>query len=239
MRLFHNFFQMFKKDSGAHFAYNLGVSYMRFSVVVFVLFAVLTALAILQPENRLYYRCTIYANVLRVNERIEKRRFEPRSSEQKERIEYTAVLEGNTDDGEHIYLEQDVTVDEANMFSKKIGDKPEKYNLYYSIILNKHYISPETLHTAQENFRSINHSPYFAAECTAAVIFFLLTLIFIAIGVSEIRVSMKYPRNDVPTDITDIVVRDENTEELLEEFDEAYRKTRGGYVGGRGFGGKG
>lgn len=38
----------------------------------------------------------------------------------------------------------------------------------------------------------------------------------------EIKIAMKYPRTDVPYDATDLAVKDD-TDELLNEFDEAYK----------------
>lgn len=52
----------------------------------------------------------------------------------------------------------------------------------------------------------------------------LIGLAILLIGIREERIAMKYPRNDVEISETAIVLSEEETDDLLEEFDREYKK---------------
>ena len=56
------------------------------------------------------------------------------------------------------------------------------------------------------------------------LIFLIIGVTLLLIGLREERLAMKYPRNDVEISETAIVLSEEETDDLMDEFDREYKK---------------
>ncbi|MCR5123399.1 MAG: hypothetical protein K6B74_13385 [Ruminococcus sp.] len=212
--LIHNALQTLKKDDGAHFSYNLGVSFVRLGAVLLCA-AVLLALAfIINPTDLLSSKGKTQASVTRLH--VE--RYERRGSGQIINIYYVQFdcTIGDT----HAVVEQTVP---SLVYSKygKIGmNNVFPARLYYSdksgLYITKHLAPLAQLEYGRTH--ELAFAGMIAVWCAMGATG------LIGFGLNQERLGMKYPRTDVSLNDTSLTLPDEDVDELLKEFDEAYDK---------------
>ena len=216
-RIFHNALQTLKKDSGAHFAYNLGVSFVRFGAVLLGAAAIMGFVFIFNPLDFLKYRFDTQAVI---------------SNMHTETIEYTGSRGGISYSyryhvgfnaevaGAQVYIDQTVPHSVYKSYEKQGRDACIDVKLYKSRNTGL-YVSRRGWFPAQLEYGRTHPA------ATAGIIAFWLaiaSLPVIGFGLNQERLGMKYPRTDIDLNGTALVPEDDETGELMKEFDEAFER---------------
>lgn len=225
-RFFHNALQTLKKDSSAHFTYNLGVSFVRLGAGLLGAAVILWFVFIFNPLDLLLYRSDTQAVIYDMHV---------------ETIEHTGSRGGihttyiyhvcfNTDvAGTHVYVDQTIPGSVFDTY-EEMGGK----GVYLDVKLYKSqktglYVSRRGWFLAQLEYGRAHPAT------TAGIIALIcagLSFIAISAGLREERLAMKYPRTDVEIGATGLVAEDDETNDLLKEFDEAYEKFKANKAAG-------
>ncbi len=216
-RFIHNSLQTLKKDDGAHFAYNLGVSFVRFGAALLGVAVLLWLVCITNPADLLGYKGKTQAAVTYLyTEKIEYRG--SRGSTQiimKYHVIFDCTI-GST----HAVAEQTVP---RSVYSKyeKIGlNTVFPARLYHSDDTGLYVTKCLPLIAQFEYGRTheLAFAGLFGVWCAMGAAG------LIGFGLNQERIGMKYPRTDVNLNSTSLTLPDEEVDELLKEFDEAFEK---------------
>ena len=220
-RLFHNITQTLKKDSGAHFTYNLGVSVVRAGAVILCLAAIVFLFSIIHIDRKLEYLGDTRAEVRGIWRREEHhsplniyREFFPK-------YEYYVIF-GFEYRGEFREKQEYITEYSYETYtSLGLGEISSPMHLYSSEN-EGYYLSLKDIDEAEKEFRKCYHS--LIDLSVVAFWLFIISLPVLFVGLGEERLAMKYPRSDVAVGETALVLSEEETDDLMDEFDKEYRK---------------
>jgi hypothetical protein len=217
MKLLHNFFRLFHKDDGAHFSYNLGVGFMRLSAAVFVIFVLLVLYAYFLPRNTLEYYDSVKATVVSTDRQVH----EHRSSRASRTLTYTytADFSGTYSDGTNFTLEQYVTESQYQAYTAIQGNYPIPMTLYKTSSDGEYFLSKNTHHIAVKEYRTSNPTLRLKSTTIKIAAWWVLfaAAVFATAGCHEIRVSMKYPRTDIPPTIDNSYEKNGGTAQFIED----------------------
>lgn len=219
MKHLHNLCQYFVKDSGAHFTYNIGVGFMRAGLIMLAITIVLRLFAAVQPNRTLDYVDSVKAEVTdaNVSEHTTHTRGHRRTY-----LVYTVSFSGSFSNGDKFTHKQYADKELYKMYSRLVKRGEKSYTLYKSRSGGGYYITEKKGYAAAKEYRKAVPGVTEGLSSMAAVGALIVTTVLFSIGMREIKIAMKYPRTDVPYDTTDLAVKDD-TDELLNEFDEAYK----------------
>lgn len=219
MKHLHNLCQYFVKDSGAHFTYNIGVGFMRAGLIMLAITIVLGLFAAVQPNRTLDYVDSIKAEVTDVDASEQTRYRDGRAISY---FVYTVSFSGSFSNGDKFTHKQYADKELYKMYSRLVKRGEKSYTLYKSRSGGGYYITEKKGYAAAKEYRKAVPGVTEGLSSMAAVGALIVTTVLFSIGMREIKIAMKYPRTDVPYDTTDLAVKDD-TDELLNEFDEAYK----------------
>lgn len=218
MTIFNNFVHLFKKDDGAHFSYNLGVSLMRGGVVVLALSLIAAFYYLFQPNVRLEYVDSAKAqvtgtdvDVIRSSGRYGRRHRSTRSIHI-----YYVTFTGEFSSGKPFVITQSVSKELYQDYFNYLNSSELDFQVYKENINNHLYLSRQSGRKAKREYCEDHKS---LSANLARLLFWILLFISIVIfsaGIREIKLGMKYPRSDVEPD--------PELERAMKEFDEAYER---------------
>ena len=217
-RFFHNFLQSFRKDSGAHFTYNLGVGCVRAGAVIIGAALLLFGLSFLHLGGRLHYDSDIRASITDMEIIRHKDNWLLNLVMPKFRYRVDFEFEINGDKRE---VRQYVSENEYRGYVD-LSELPSMPMRCYITDDGRFYLSMLEQGSAEKEYRSEYPTHDFKI---AAFWVFIIGLPVLLVGLGEERISMKYPRSDVVIRDTSIVLSGEDTDDLLGEFEREYRKT--------------
>lgn len=224
MRLFNNFLRLFKKDNGAHFTYNLGVGFMRISAVLIAAAGILALFAAVRPGDTPEFYGTVKASVYDTDCVRHSSSYRSRRGRTRHRVYYTYTVKfkGTYSNGEEFVHKQYADKELYRIYSAQIGGAPTAMNMYVSEDGN-YYITSKTGKEAAKEYRRVNSS--ISANLSLLIAGYTLAAAAVSacIGLGQIRLSMKYPRTDVPLTDTQLAEQ-KQTDDLMEEFERAYAK---------------
>lgn len=228
MKHLHNLCQYFVKDSGAHFTYNIGVGFMRAGLIMLAITIVLGLFAAVQPNRTLDYVDSVKAEVTDVDA-SERTRY--RDGHAISYFVYTVSFSGSFSNGDKFTHKQYADKELYKMYSRLVKRGEKSYTLYKSRSGGGYYITEKKGYAAAKEYRKAVPGVTEGLSSMAAIGALIVTTVLFSIGMREIKIAMKYPRTDVPYDTTDLAMKG-NTDDLMNEFDEAYkvfmeRKKRG------------
>ena len=228
MKYLHNLCQYFVKDSGAHFTYNIGVGFMRAGLIMLAITIVLGLFAAVQPNRTLDYVDSVKAEVTDVDA-SERTRY--RDGHAISYFVYTVSFSGSFSNGDKFTHKQYADKELYKMYSRLVKRGEKSYTLYRSRSGGGYYITKKKGYAAAKEYRKAVPGVTEGLSSMAAIGALIVTTVLFSIGMREIKIAMKYPRTDVPYDTTDLAMKGD-TDDLMSEFDEAYkvfmeRKKRG------------
>ena len=228
MKYLHNLCQYFVKDSGAHFTYNIGVGFMRAGLIMLAITIVLGLFAAVQPNRTLDYVDSVKAEVTDVDA-SERTRY--RDGHAISYFVYTVSFSGSFSNGDKFTHKQYADKELYKMYSRLVKRGEKSYTLYKSRSGGGYYITEKKGYAAAKEYRKAVPGVTEGLSSMAAIGALIVTTVLFSIGMREIKIAMKYPRTDVPYDTTDLAMKGD-TDDLMSEFDEAYkvfmeRKKRG------------
>lgn len=228
MKYLHNLCQYFVKDSGAHFTYNIGVGFMRAGLIMLAITIVLGLFAAVQPNRTLDYVDSVKAEVTDVDA-SERTRY--RDGHAISYFVYTVSFSGSFSNGDKFTHKQYADKELYKMYSRLVKRGEKSYTLYKSRSGGGYYITEKKGYAAAKEYRKAVPGVTEGLSSMAAIGALIVTTVLFSIGMREIKIAMKYPRTDVPYDTTDLAMKGD-TDDLMNEFDEAYkvfmeRKKRG------------
>lgn len=228
MKYLHNLCQYFVKDSGAHFTYNIGVGFMRAGLIMLAITIVLGLFAAVQPNRTLDYVDSVKAEVTDVDA-SERTRY--RDGHAISYFIYTVSFSGSFSNGDKFTHKQYADKELYKMYSRLVKRGEKSYTLYKSRSGGGYYITEKKGYAAAKEYRKAVPGVTEGLSSMAAIGALIVTTVLFSIGMREIKIAMKYPRTDVPYDTTDLAMKGD-TDDLMNEFDEAYkvfmeRKKRG------------
>ena len=228
MKHLHNLCQYFVKDSGAHFTYNIGVGFMRAGLIMLAITIVLGLFAAVQPNRTLDYVDSVKAEVTDVDA-SERTRY--RDGHAISYFIYTVSFSGSFSNGDKFTHKQYADKELYKMYSRLVKRGEKSYTLYKSRSGGGYYITEKKGYAAAKEYRKAVPGVTEGLSSIAAIGALIVTTVLFSIGMREIKIAMKYPRTDVPYDTTDLAMKGD-TDDLMNEFDEAYkvfmeRKKRG------------
>lgn len=217
-RLFHNVLQSFRKDGGAHFTYNIGVSFVRTGAVIIGVSLLIFGLSFLHLGSRLRYDSDIRveitgSEIIRYKDNWLINLVLPRF---RYRVDFRYEENGLQHDRRQFVTKEEyngyVELSELSSFTLK-RYKADDGSDYLSIYDHK---------LAERAYREVYPSLGFKLF---AFWVFAAGLPILLIGLGEERLAMKYPRSDVNIGDTSIVLHEEAADDLLGEFEREYSRT--------------
>lgn len=187
----YNFFNMFHKDKGAHFTYNMGVSMMRMGLLFFIAAVAVTVLFILSDSPSIRVRDNIMAYVTDCRE-------------EKQSGVTVGVVSFYVEDSEGrvSQVTQNCAASNLAYYQEQLTFGNRCQYTRYRIAGRDDYISYHRPFTVRSEYFWAYPDVAKPVPVWTAGVAFLLMLMFFYIGSREIRVSMKYPRNDVPEELS-------------------------------------
>lgn len=220
-RLIHNITQTLKKDSGAHFTYDLGVTFVRAGVAMLGLSLFVLVLSFFHFGKRLEYVGDVRSELLGVWQVEENHSDLNFFRELFPKYFYYIVLGYDTGDR---HSEKTQYVTESNFEAYRgmgLGEIQKPMHMYESA--HEGYIfSLKDRKGAERDFREA-YPPIIDLRAISLWILILSLPVFF-VGLGEERLAMKYPRNDVNIGETALVLSEEETDDLMEEFEREYSK---------------
>ena len=190
----YNFFRMFKKDSGAHFTYNLGVGLVRLSLMFFLWALVIVGEWYFLSSPKFIRISYVSAKVSEVTE--------TRTGK------YVATLKVIPEDGKTFEQVQFVTRSFAEMYEDE-NLAYEKFAMYR--LVGRGNEKGKDYGTYISNLgKSLAEWQYYRAvpgsrppvQTWGIWVSLVVSLVLFAIGRRQITLSMKYPRSDVPVEVS-------------------------------------
>ena len=186
----YNFFNMFHKDKGAHFAYNIGVSMMRAGLFCFLTAVILTIAyaAIDRPFMRKKDTVTAVVDYCSMEQLVRTMG----------RVEFTVT----DSSGRSFSHEQYCTWGGCRHY-KSLSESGERCRLTrYTVKGGADYITyHHPLFVRYEYYWSHPDSPM-PVPIWLVPVALVLMVVFFLIGRRQIRISMKYPRLDIPDELS-------------------------------------
>ncbi len=197
-RLLHNFVQMLKKDRGAHFTYNIGVSFLRAGCALLaaaVTVLICSAMGIGKPLRYIedttatMLECWKYQNNMLdwLGPPFEKYVYGLTLT--CEQLGEGNVLKVYVSKGTYKKYE---AIEPGTQLPMKLYEADPLYGSYY--------LSQKNAFFAAMDMRRFD--PYVNYGGSAAIWLLAASLPLILIGIHEERLAMKYPRSDVPFEIS-------------------------------------
>lgn len=230
-RFFHNFLNSLRKDSGAHFTYNLGVGFVRVGVLLLLAAAVLFVCSFIHPGVSLECIGETDARLMgiwRVNDAftgIEVIDDAFPTYRYYFVVKYCFSYSEYDYDNEHEHscyitremFEEYVDLDLESVIHLNIYENVSELNYYPG-----YFFSPDGTAKAEQEMRRANPTTLVSGSS----VFWVLMLAFpvLLIGFGEERLAMKYPRSDVVIGETALVLSEEDTDDLMDEFNREYSK---------------
>lgn len=222
----NNFSRLFIKDKGAHFAYNLGVSAVRMSVPFFLI-AVIASVHFFYADSKtkLEYISKVEAVVTEVHEnhyvndpeggglvavseyKITHGDASFYDIKDNEIIIYTVKFEGSYPDGSPLELEQNITRDQYHyIYSPRLKKQKSTYSLYKDKKRDRLYMARSSISRREGlkeyciSYDDTGIPPVFPIwlVCSASAV----SAILFIIGKRQIDLAMKYPRSDIPEELS-------------------------------------
>lgn len=185
--MIHNFFQMFRKDKGAHFSYNIGVFFVRVSFVLFVIGMFGLLYVLISPGPELESLGMAYAKVR--DTYIADEIAEPH---------YIVDFEVSFISGGTVVHKQEVGKSVYPMYKELVGQEAELYGLYRGVSEDLIYVTKSSLFDARREYGKAHISMLRQLVYMAVILCLPLGLIIFLVGAGQERLAMKYPRSDVP-----------------------------------------
>ena len=212
VRAVYNYFRMLHKDSGAHFTYNLGVGLVRVSLLFFLWGALIFAEWFILGNPSFTSEGTAEITVKEVAH-IDP---EDRGNIKGLRASFLAVRDDN---GETVEVTQFVSYERGKFYSSCIGMNVGEYRLYSLAGTGKNsgidmgwYIAEKPRFSAEWEYYFSTPGAHAPVQTWAIWVSFAVSLVLFLMGRRQIRLSMKYPRSDVPVELSgapDIMYNDE------------------------------
>lgn len=209
---------MFRKDSGAHFTYNLGVGMIRLSLAFFLWALVIVAEWFFLSSPKFVYESTVSAELT--------------ETEALGNGVYTATFlvqpRDGTPDYEHTQYATEGFID-ANSGESIFGDGYKVYSLKGRGIKSGRsygrFISRSSSLIAEWQYFFAVPGARPPVQTWGIWVSLALSVLLFMIGRRQIGLSMKYPRSDVEVGETAIVTAEDDPVDLLGEFEREYRRT--------------
>ena len=187
----YNFFNMFHKDSGAHFTYNMGVSMMRIGLLCFAFVVLLVLEYIFLDSPKLRRRDKVDVTVESVDTR-----------DTDKGTVYEVTLHGFSRDGEEFEQTQQCTYMSYDFYTDKCGNGVAYPFLRYTVRGRDDFIAYGSwLYVGWEYHRAYPDTPPPVPMWGIPIALAIMALFFY-MGKKEINISMKYPRSDVPEEVS-------------------------------------
>lgn len=201
---------------------------MRAGLIMLAITIVLGLFAAVQPNRTLDYVDSIKAEVTDVDA-SERTRY--RDGHAISYFVYTVSFSGSFSNGDKFTHKQYADKELYKMYSRLVKRGEKSYTLYKSRSGGGYYITEKKGYAAAKEYRKAVPGVTEGLSSMAAIGALIVTTVLFSIGMREIKIAMKYPRTDVPYDTTDLAMKGD-TDDLMNEFDEAYkvfmeRKKRG------------
>lgn len=190
----YNFFNMFHKDKGAHFTYNMGVSMMRLGLLCFFAAVGVSVLFFLSD-------CPAFVKKDKVMAVVTECGVQEVDGEEVECVSFSGESKKG---GAAFEQTQRCTSAGLQYYEQYIdSDLAREYNRY-SVTGRPDFISYHgTFMARREYYWAYPDTPKPVPVWLAGVLLILMVMFFY-IGKREIGISMKYPRNDVPEEVTGV-----------------------------------
>ena len=201
---------------------------MRAGLIMLAITIVLGLFAAVQPNRTLDYVDSVKAEVTDVDA-SERTRY--RDGHAISYFVYTVSFSGSFSNGDKFTHKQYADKELYKMYSRLVKRGEKSYTLYKSRSGGGYYITEKKGYAAAKEYRKAVPGVTEGLSSMAAIGALIVTTVLFSIGMREIKIAMKYPRTDVPYDTTDLAMKGD-TDDLMSEFDEAYkvfmeRKKRG------------
>ncbi len=194
----YNFFHIFKKDEGAHFAYDLGVGLMRagvaavfIGIMVFVMSRCINSFSMKRLEE---------VRALVKVERIEDEEDDPHRPAPYDT--YFAHFDCTSYEGKQFHVDEAITFDMYNALSERAAiHDPQEYVLY-RVTFNRRQ-GEELYLTEQSKTNTMLcyarcHDERLPISLAGMWVAFSVALLLFLMGRKQMRIGLKYPRSDVP-----------------------------------------
>lgn len=225
MGFFQLIFDQFKKDDGAHFTHNLGVSFMRTGVILIILGIIFSMYYSTQPGNNI----TLDPNVKVTNVQLkhEQTRSRGRKGRSRTRHYYYATFTCESSNGDTFTVYKQPLTRKAYKSYLSIPDTSYgMFRAYDSNYYKNKYITTKTGSAAVKEYHET--MPTIAASFSRILgALGLLGGAFILYrGVHEKKRAAGFKRTDyVPTQ--EEVRKSQEKDDIMREFDEAYKRKYG------------
>ena len=212
VRAVYNYFRMLRKDSGAHFTYNLGVGLVRVSLLFFLWGALIFAE---------WYVLGNPAFTLESNAQITVIKVAPVEPADRGHIKglRASFLAERLDNGEKIEMTQFVSYEMGEYYAVHLNENIGEFNLFSLTGTGKNsgkdmgwYIAQKPKFSAEWEYYFSTPGAHAPVQTWAIWVSFAVSLVLFLMGRRQIRLSMKYPRSDVPVELSgapDIMYNDE------------------------------
>ena len=219
----HNFFHTFKKDKGAHFAYNLGVGLVRTGMLL-----VAIGLAVFVVSRSLNSFRLIYVEEVKAFVKVERIPSEP-----DDQIQYNDTFIAHFDctgsNGSQFHVDEIITYEMYNSFLEYSAVRmPQHYQLY-KVVFNKRpdeelYVTEQSKTNTMLEYAQC-HEETLPLSLAGMWVLFVVSLLMFIMGRKQMSLGLKYPRNDVPEVIAGVPeVVPEGERENREKTDEKVRR---------------
>ena len=188
---FHNFFHAFRKDDGAHFAYNLGVRLIRTGVLLVLLGLVILAVSLSMNSFHMKYigDPDVSCTVEKVDDGdITAKRF-------------MAHFKGRDEQGAKLSVDEYIPEEVFNELQDLRWRAEPPGFMLYKVTFNRGggelYISERRKLYAMLDYASC-HAETLPLSLAGMWLSFLAAFMMFLIGRKQMKIGLKYPRNDVP-----------------------------------------
>lgn len=218
------FLRYFRKDDGAHFTYNFGVSMMRMGLLAIPVILIILFIIYVLPTNNPKYVGEAAVQVADLNLHTYT------NTDGTDTYFYYVsfwVTIPHTDTA--VYVDrQSVSRKMYKDYSEKMkSGKKYKLNLYRTTegasTDNMYYVSKKSGLSMRIEYHRYIYTKSLAILYMLCIGAIVLMFLAFGAGMSQIRLSMKYPRTDIALESTNITLYREQ-QDMMKEFDEAQKR---------------
>lgn len=226
MGFFQLIFDQFKKDDGAHFTHNLGVSFLRIGVIAIILSIICAAYYKIQPDSQMTLdpkSKVVYTNV-ECKQRKYRYTHRGRTKTRTRKYYYAHFICVNEKDEEFEINYQPISRKQYSEYRHLT--KFDNFKIYDAQKLGVKYATPKTGKAALNELHE--NSPTMTALMVKNIGFILMIAgLFMSYkGIREKKLAKEYKRADyVPTQ--EEVRKSQEKDDIMREFDEAYKRKYG------------